>query len=530
MLKKFLCVGSIVGLVMLYSLNASALEAKGGGSFQGGAAEIPDGSTVTEKPKRTKVYTDEATVKKVQEQLNDLGYDCGVADGINNEKTQKAITDYQRDYDLIVSGSVNEDVLQSLDNNKAQTDKSTKEVDEEEKIKLLDNLLFRQYVECDDLDLEYYFEFEYDQNGRKIARKEYSQKGSMKNKIEYHYDEQGEIQQEIEYSLTGSVNSTIDYEYDSYGNLKKKLITRTGGKIAERLYQYDSAGKLIEEIYRDEDGAETTWIYLYEGDKIVQVDIESDGERETDNYYKYDVDGRLISTVGPDGSGDKYEYDENGLKIKETYIIQDSPYLISTFEYRKLNEFEEEIDNQEIVRLVQETLNSKGFSCGTTDGVVGDMTKSSIIAYMESIGEKSTGKITDDLVDKLDIEDEVFEIKELLKFRTDLNYEQLMRKPLDYIGKKVKLSGEVLQVINDNGKNELRIAMNSDSNQCILCSYSMLDMKGNSILEGDNLVVYGVSTGTEDYISVAGVQITVPSIRIERIESDYGVFEVFPGF
>lgn len=118
MLKKFLCVGSIVGLVMLYSLNASALGVKGGGSFQGGAAEIPDSSTATEKPKRIKVYTDEATVKKVQEQLNDLGYDCGVADGINDEKTQKAIMDYQRDYDLIVSGSVNEDVLQSLENQK----------------------------------------------------------------------------------------------------------------------------------------------------------------------------------------------------------------------------------------------------------------------------------------------------------------------------------------------------------------------------------------------------------------------------
>lgn len=118
MLKKFLCVGSIVGLVMLYSLNASALGVKGGGSFQGGAAEISDSSTATEKPKRIKVYTDEATVKKVQEQLNDLGYNCGTANGINNEETQKAISDYQRDYGLVLSGSVNEEVLQSLENRK----------------------------------------------------------------------------------------------------------------------------------------------------------------------------------------------------------------------------------------------------------------------------------------------------------------------------------------------------------------------------------------------------------------------------
>ncbi len=47
MLKKFLCVGSIVGLVMLYSLNASALGVKGGGSFQGGAAETTNDSTIS---------------------------------------------------------------------------------------------------------------------------------------------------------------------------------------------------------------------------------------------------------------------------------------------------------------------------------------------------------------------------------------------------------------------------------------------------------------------------------------------------
>lgn len=96
---------------MLYSLNALALGVKGGGS----TAEISDSSTVTEKLKHIKVYTDEATVKKVQEQLNALGYDCGIANGINNDKTQKAISDYQQDYGLVLSGSVNEEVLQSLE-------------------------------------------------------------------------------------------------------------------------------------------------------------------------------------------------------------------------------------------------------------------------------------------------------------------------------------------------------------------------------------------------------------------------------
>lgn len=38
---------------------------------------------------------DTADIKRVQERLNELGYDCGVADGIKGTQTEQAIKDFQ---------------------------------------------------------------------------------------------------------------------------------------------------------------------------------------------------------------------------------------------------------------------------------------------------------------------------------------------------------------------------------------------------------------------------------------------------
>ena len=43
-------------------------------------------------------------VKKLQETLNALGYDCGVADGIFGAKTEAAVRNFQRDHNLAVDG------------------------------------------------------------------------------------------------------------------------------------------------------------------------------------------------------------------------------------------------------------------------------------------------------------------------------------------------------------------------------------------------------------------------------------------
>ena len=61
-----------------------------------------------------KVHKDKATVKAVQQALNDAGYECGKPDGSAGKKTKAAITAYQTDKGLTVTGTVTDELLRSL--------------------------------------------------------------------------------------------------------------------------------------------------------------------------------------------------------------------------------------------------------------------------------------------------------------------------------------------------------------------------------------------------------------------------------
>jgi len=59
-------------------------------------------------------YTDKDTVKKVQQALNDAGYECGTPDGIAGKKTAAAITQYQTDKGLEATGTIDDALLEAL--------------------------------------------------------------------------------------------------------------------------------------------------------------------------------------------------------------------------------------------------------------------------------------------------------------------------------------------------------------------------------------------------------------------------------
>ncbi|WMM25637.1 peptidoglycan-binding protein [Tissierella sp. MB52-C2] len=57
-------------------------------------------STSSTKKSSTSTADKKAEIKKIQEKLNELGYDCGKADGIAGEKTKEAIKAFQKDNGL----------------------------------------------------------------------------------------------------------------------------------------------------------------------------------------------------------------------------------------------------------------------------------------------------------------------------------------------------------------------------------------------------------------------------------------------
>lgn len=54
------------------------------------------------------------TVQKVQQALNDAGFDCGTPDGAAGEKTKNAIEAYQQANGLEVTGEIDDDLVESL--------------------------------------------------------------------------------------------------------------------------------------------------------------------------------------------------------------------------------------------------------------------------------------------------------------------------------------------------------------------------------------------------------------------------------
>jgi len=59
-------------------------------------------------------YTDKETVKKVQQALNDAGYDCGTPDGVAGKKTKNAIMEYQAWAGLEQTGTIDDTLLEQL--------------------------------------------------------------------------------------------------------------------------------------------------------------------------------------------------------------------------------------------------------------------------------------------------------------------------------------------------------------------------------------------------------------------------------
>lgn len=109
------------------------------------------------------------------------------------------------------------------------------------------------------------------------------------------------------------------------------------------------------------------------------------------------------------------------------------------------------------------------------------------------------------------------EAEEKKGYDTGITYNSLARTPDDYIGKKVKFTGKVIQVIEGDLVTDLRVAVNKDYDTVIYAEYvpSIIPFR---ILDNDVITMYGTSTGVISYTSTLGGKITIPSMWIDKIE------------
>lgn len=113
-------------------------------------------------------------------------------------------------------------------------------------------------------------------------------------------------------------------------------------------------------------------------------------------------------------------------------------------------------------------------------------------------------------------EEEKKEAEEKLGYETGITYDQIARIPDDYMGKKVKFTGEVVQVLEGTNTVQMRFAVNEDYASMIYCEYNK-SIVSERILEGDTITIYGSSLGLYTYESAIGTSITIPAVEVDKI-------------
>ena len=109
------------------------------------------------------------------------------------------------------------------------------------------------------------------------------------------------------------------------------------------------------------------------------------------------------------------------------------------------------------------------------------------------------------------------EEEEAKGYETGITYDELARTPDDFKGKKVKFDGKVVQVMEGDGKVQIRLAVDDDYDTILYCEYNS-DIVSSRVLEDDEITIYGVSAGLLTYQSTMGGNITIPAVLVEKID------------
>lgn len=96
------------------------------------------------------------------------------------------------------------------------------------------------------------------------------------------------------------------------------------------------------------------------------------------------------------------------------------------------------------------------------------------------------------------------------------SYKNIQRHPDRYEGKKIKVSGTVIQVM-EGWFDAVSLRVEDSSGNIWYIDYSYSDNEAK-ILENDKITVYGESTGTETYTTILGSSQTIPSIDAKYIK------------
>lgn len=137
------------------------------------------------------------------------------------------------------------------------------------------------------------------------------------------------------------------------------------------------------------------------------------------------------------------------------------------------------------------------------------------------VGCSSNGseeKNSKDIETKYTKEEFLYGFSDHKKYRANTKYEEIARNPEKFKDSLIIMSGQIGQIIDVD--DEYQYIMTSDSNpDHIFIGHLLKDNPKNSdlrLLEGDEIVFYGLSKGLTKYETVNGTEKEVPDVIIHQ--------------
>lgn len=201
--------------------------------------------------------------------------------------------------------------------------------------------------------------------------------------------------------------------------------------------------------------------------------------------------------------------EESALKIKEleAEVKEAEPFFLLKDEERKEKE-------AEVKRKEEEAKAKKAAEEAAAKAKADAEAKAKADAEAETAAkEKADAEAEAAAKEKAKAEEE----EERIGYDTGITYDQLARTPDDFIFEKVKFRGTVVQVMEGDGTNQIRLAVNDDYDTILLGEFDST-VVDSRILEDDTITIRGVSSGLITYESTMGGSISIPGISIEQVE------------
>lgn len=253
--------------------------------------------------------------------------------------------------------------------------------------------------------------------------------------------------------------------------------------------------------------------------KVYLYDKEAKNHDEPEDSTKSNGDGKftLVMPDVKDATAGKYfvqaKYHDNKVDKKISIINGKKGKKIAQEQSKSDKAYSEKAASEKAVQASKDaaTLSSKKAAEESSKAIESSKTAASK-ASSKAASESSAAAYSASVASS-----EAYE-KSPESYNTGITYDQLARTPDDYIGKKVSFSGTVIQVLEDDGITEMRLAVNDDYDTVLLVDIDDSDRGKSHVLEDDNITIYGYSAGTTTYKSTIGSKITIPSVEADKLQ------------